>query len=1044
MFLLLVFVTIRAASAVTLNNAEAYYSFDNSTIVGNAIEDLAGNNNATNSGSTWTAGKLVDARSFDGANDKIESNNAFTWDGNGDWTWNFWIKYTTLEHSRSIINADATGRLIAFILNKDHTNSESTGRIMLYTYDTAAAYHSQTNNPALRDGNWHMITFVYDDTANTGQWYIDGSSVAGSGSVRGGDLWGNQKLRIGTNPASNLWFPGQLDELGFYERKLNSTEVSALWNGGAGYNPYTPVDDLDITEIHPYPRAQYNTNPAGPIYILANSTYNNWNCSLYINGTINQTQTLANGTNINCSFNVNLSVGTWNAKIRGETAIVDKNTSTTTIYFDNVAPVIASTTFVNNSLIYSGAGNLTANWNITDNFYLYRVTSWINGNLINNITEINATQYNYTINTNITGLTPGSHTLTIQVADGHTAQSITTDSYDWSNGILNDYLRFNFKQPYNPVNVRLENKDGSWLDSWKATPQKDRYTFSYEPWSIKSTYVINVISESKISILQHDGLNWLVFDNHWIDFEPYKVSYKRINPYEVQAIIQNPNLDSKLEFNSIGDLNIITRNYTFITTNLSVTYADPVNEAYPQTISLRIERNNTGITNTQAALYWNGTNISVTKYSCCPEAPGIYDLYTGTFATPLITSDPLEVFNFTWYYNVTHPLNNLTGNITLNQTVYRIGIDNCTTYTIRAVNITTRAENNNSLVNSDIAGYFEVWINQTSQYRAFNLTWTGNSTYGICINRNVTYRLNGQMEYEAPGYATKTYFLNNYALNNITSILNLYFTLNTTQVVLYVTDQNDDPVKNVYIHVQSYDIGTNSYKTTEIVKTDFEGRAFAQVILNTQWYQFMLAYNGVTVLQTDATKIVSTFLNFQINLEAATLQAWTKYNQISCGVTFNNITKNFRMDFNNPSSEPITALLTVYNSSRFSRKILGTNNITAASGTLLVNIGATTANNTFTGQGMITIDDQQFPCGTPASIGFNQDFQVWGLQGIFYAILIIIAITTAFIWGPEISVIATLVAIGGLWVFGIIGLSAPVIMTILILGGIIVYRLTRK
>lgn len=1040
-FLLLIFVTIKSASAINLTNGfKAYYTFDN----GNTTFSGASDPDMTEWTKTYNVTSSTGGPVFNKTGIHNEAWNystaSSTINSGTDWNFNMntqcgWINTRNLADWGRITYLDDARTAWALRL--------SNAEVLNFFYTSSGVNGQITGTFSLNTNQWYHICAVYNatDAGNELKLYVNGSlDVQGA---KGGNLDNPGAFHGFGMRSNNYYFAGLIDEYAIWDRPLSPNEVSHLWNGGAGNFTWfksggvPPVpDDLNLS-ANPYPTlAQFNTNPV-TVWATANAS-NNWTCRLYLNGTLNQTQQMLNGTVVNCSFQINLTNGGWTYFIRGNTSLTDENTTNGKIYFDNVNPVITVLNWTNGTLKYNT--NITGLWNITDNFYLHRLNASIDGVQVFGVMDINSTQYLFNFSSNVSGLSVGLHTLSIQVADGHTANSIVTDSIDWSNGLFNDYLRYDFKPPYANTYLQIVNKDSSVWDSWKTTPAKDRHTFSFEPSTVTKTITLDVTSNSKISVAENDELTWLVFNNHWVDFAPYNVSFKRINEYYVQAIIQNPNLDSKLEFNSIGDLNIITRNYTFAVTNLSASYTKYVNEGSVQTIQLRIYRNNTNITNTSAALSWNGTLMNVTK----TVSATTYDLYTSTFTTSLITSDPLEVFNFTWFYNITHPINNLTGNITLNQTVYRIGIDNCSTYTIRAINITIRDEGNNSPINGFINGYFEVWINETNTYRAFNLTWAGNSTYGLCINRNITYYLDGQMEYGATSYDNKNYYLNNYSVDNVTDILDLYLTLNTTLITLLVTDQDDDPVKDVFIHVQSYDLGTNSYQTTEIVKTDFEGQGFAQMIMNTQWYQFMLVYNGVTVLQTDATKIVSTLLNFQINLEDPVLQTWTKYNQISCGISFNNVTNNFRMDFNNPSSEPITALLTVYNSSMFSKTILGTNNVTAASGTLLVGIGATPANNTFTGQGVLTIDGQTFPCGNSVSTGFNQDFQIWGTQGIFYAIFIIIAITTAFIWGPEISVIATLVAVGALWFMGVIGLSAPIIMTILILGGIIVYRLTRK
>lgn len=1045
LWIAMVFLTVYSASAITLNNSEAYFSFDNATIIVNNVSDLSGNNHwATNVNTVWNTGILNESRYYDGVADRIDTHNSF-FNGGGDFSLNFWINYTT---AGLMVVADKAGgtnnNRFSVVINRDELNNPDNGNFAFLTRDTLTARLSPNANPGINDGAWHMITIVYDDTADTGDIWVDGVDVANAGSVRGGNVFQvTQGHRFGRSYLQANDFNGSVDEYSFYTRQLNSSEIVAFWNGGAGFNPYAPpvpppTNTINLSTARPLNNTQFNINPVD-FWVLGNASQN-WTCRLYINGAVNLTQQLGIGVNVNCSFQVNMTTGTRYYWIRGNTTVTDVNTSNNTFYFDDVDPVISNTSFINNSIFYAGLGNLTGQWNVTDNFFLYRVTSFIDGVVIDNITEINLTAYPYNLSINISSLLIGWHNLTIQVADGHTAKELGGD-YVWWNGLFNDYLQYDF---YDGGSVEIQAIDGSFMDSFKTVREKDRYTFSYEPWDDKkSVYSFMVTSTLPLSIANQPNSKikeWIIMGNHWLDFyiPGTTVEINRVNNHVVRVDVSGIQDANKLEFNSIGDLNVISQFYNFTVTNLTVVYSTAVNELSFQTSTLNISTAG-GVTASEASLTWNGTAVTVTKTISANS-----DFYNTTFFTPGINA-PTFATQLVWFYNVTSPINNLTGNLTFNQTVIQIGIDNCSVFTTRAVNITIMDESNDSLIVSNIDGFFTVWVDVISAFREFNLTWAGNSTYGICINNaSNNFTTNGQMEYYATGYSTKTYYLNNYTLDNVTDILNLYLTKNTTQVIITVTDENDDPVRDVFIHIQSYDLGTNSYIVTEIVKTDFQGQAFAEMVLFTQWYQFMLVYLSDIVLQTDATKIISPVVNLQINLETPALETWNQANKVTCDITFNNVTNNFRMAFNNPSSNPITATLSVFNATSFSRALMNQTSITAASGVILIGIGASPGNYTFTGQGKIIVNGETFACGSPASVSFGQDYLVWNLEGVFYVILLIIAVSTAFAFGPEISVVATLGTFGIAWYLGMIGLAPGVMATVMILGGIVVYRLAKK
>jgi len=886
---------------------------------------------------------------------------------------------------------------------------------------------------------WFYLVIMFDSSNNNYSVYINGTMVNWTNSVAVNTLDVNNEIWVASSHV-NRDFDGYIDEVYIWNRTLSKAEINQSYILGLGGHDlfYTPAGPLNMSEIHPYPKGQFNTNPAGPIWALINTTYNNWNCSLYLNGTLNQTQTLPNGTNVNCSFNVNLSIDHYTAFIRGQTNVSDANTSVTNIYFDNVTPTLNVINWTNYTLWDPSKKNISGSWQAADNYYLYRVSSWINGNLVDNITEINSTLYSYNLSVNATNMTVGGYnTLTIQVADGHTAKKIHQEGYGWYNGLFNDHLAFEMYEPYKRNGVYIENKKGSIWDSWSATPQKDRYTFSYAPYHPEKSIVLNITARTPITIQDNGVHTWLIFGNHWLDFKPYDTTYKRITPYVVQAIIQNPNLDKKLFFNSIGDLNIIEKNYTFVVANVTALYPDPVAEGYTESLRLKIYAPQ-NITNTSASLIWNGTNINVTMTNMSG-----YDLYTGYVTVPII-NNITEVVNFTWFFNVTSAVKNLSSNITLNQTIVQIGIDNCSVYTIRAVNLSLRDYDNNSLVIGTVDGYFEVWINETGTYRPFNLTWAGNSTYGICINANRTYKTNAQLEYTATGYSIKNYYFYNTTFDNVTDAVTLWLSLNTTYVEVNVVDQDDNPLEDVYIYVQSYDLATNSYQTTEVLRTDYKGDTLAQLHLFTQWYRFLLVYEGETVLVTSPTRVVTTTLNFQINLVTNALENFNEFAGVVCNLVFNNNTNRYRFTWNNPTGGSVRADLMIYQVNAYGSTLINNSNLTSASGTLLYDL--TPGNHTYQAKGYITVytsPGTQYLCCDPVMIIFGGDHETYGLEGVFYAALVIILAVMVGIYSPVAAVVFAMLSITILRFSGLIYISNMYLICLLLFGIIAIWRMRR-
>lgn len=104
-----------------------------------------------------------------------------------------------------------------------------------------AGYTGANRWPHMYDGNWHMVTFVYDATSQTATLYEDGTqfdqktneTIAfdgnGSNLVVGGFQEANN---IVDNYGDNGWmsgWPGAIDHIRLYSEALQASDVAALY-----------------------------------------------------------------------------------------------------------------------------------------------------------------------------------------------------------------------------------------------------------------------------------------------------------------------------------------------------------------------------------------------------------------------------------------------------------------------------------------------------------------------------------------------------------------------------------------------------------------------------------------------------------------------------------------------------------------------------------------------------------------------------------------------------------------------------------------------
>lgn len=232
--------TINGASAALSDDLYLYYTFDDVDTVGTDTVDSLGHNNLTIgvSVTTGVAGLLGEAYDLPGGNglDKILSNPTGMTDygtvvGQGGRTFSTWVKSDNLQVGTLEWLFGGGAGAAWFIIYTPSTEAFNVG------------YGSKnvgiTASPGLQNNTWYNIVVVYNGGATEGtQLYVNGVQqgnvshtappvidFAADGAWFGGDGGGNNA------------FNGLIDEWGAWNRSLDQTEVTELYNGGTPLNP---------------------------------------------------------------------------------------------------------------------------------------------------------------------------------------------------------------------------------------------------------------------------------------------------------------------------------------------------------------------------------------------------------------------------------------------------------------------------------------------------------------------------------------------------------------------------------------------------------------------------------------------------------------------------------------------------------------------------------------------------------------------------------------------------------------------------------------
>jgi MSHA biogenesis protein MshQ len=237
------------------DNLVEYWKLDETS--GNAI-GLINSTTLNNSNVTFVPGKINNGASFNGTSNDLTGYNSLL-QMSYNLSFNLWFKTSTSDGSLLIQKASSSGGWFAYGAeiksNKLHFKVKDSTAFPSFTeFDVSGSYN---------DGNWHMVTFTLDSSGFITV-YVDGS-VSASTSLYGNSIYyqctgsyapfsiGNSTYYSGgacdTYNTIEARLLGIVDEVGIWNKVLNPTEVTQLYNSSAGLSyPFivTPTSNTGI------------------------------------------------------------------------------------------------------------------------------------------------------------------------------------------------------------------------------------------------------------------------------------------------------------------------------------------------------------------------------------------------------------------------------------------------------------------------------------------------------------------------------------------------------------------------------------------------------------------------------------------------------------------------------------------------------------------------------------------------------------------------------------------------------------------------------
>jgi len=224
-----------------------------------------------------------------------------------------------MNNAAGLFNSSSDQRTYLFWMNEDDRNPDKTilednsnNGYIIIGWGTLTGTPNQLECSALDGGwntaknttpigaGWKMVACRFNNT-HIGL-FIDNVLHNAVGITY--PLTGNAgAVILGSNAANNKGYDGKLDEIAVYNRSLTLAEMTALYNAGNGLNPYAaPPSPETINLSVLYPLNRTNSSKTLININLSGNFSHDFNATLYINGTINETKFYYNGSNVFIDF----------------------------------------------------------------------------------------------------------------------------------------------------------------------------------------------------------------------------------------------------------------------------------------------------------------------------------------------------------------------------------------------------------------------------------------------------------------------------------------------------------------------------------------------------------------------------------------------------------------------------------------------------------------------------------------------------------------------------------------------------------------------
>lgn len=230
--------------ALTTNLA-SYWKFDSSN-----SNDSVGSNNGTDTAITYSSGngKIGNGAGFNGSSSYILLAASVSSGISNNYSVSFWCKNTDTSSNSNVFLADdsptTSNRNFQITLGAGTTNKSV--RFIRFTSGNSLVTNI-TGSVNINDGSWHHVVCTFDSAVGS-IIYIDGTNVASDSvtTINNTNTGGKGVIGAIDYNSRSSFQNGDIDEMAVWTRTLSSTEVTDLYNAGAG-NQYPFNVSITVT-----------------------------------------------------------------------------------------------------------------------------------------------------------------------------------------------------------------------------------------------------------------------------------------------------------------------------------------------------------------------------------------------------------------------------------------------------------------------------------------------------------------------------------------------------------------------------------------------------------------------------------------------------------------------------------------------------------------------------------------------------------------------------------------------------------------------------